>query len=384
MCSSFLFFEDMSMDDVKWMKEAIKQAKKAESYDEVPIGCVIVKDDKVIARGYNKRETLQQSIAHAEIMAIQKACKKLNTWRLEDCILYVTLEPCAHYGKTPPCVDMVIKKGISRVVIGSLDPNPLVAGRGIRKLKENGIEVKIGVLEDKCKEMSKIFMKYITSQRPYVVLKSAMTIDGKISTAIGKSKWITGKEARLEGHKLRNELKGIMVGVNTIIADNPELTCRIDKGRNPIRIVVDSKLRIPLDAKVVNDQFKNKTIIATTEMAHKGKLKLLKDRGIDVIILEAKNNKVDLDRLMVSLAERKIDSILLEGGAELNYSALAEGIVDEVNIFIAPKIIGGREAKSAIAGDGVKELSQAFKLEKMSVGFIGEDIWIKGKVKRGE
>ena len=211
-----------------------------------------------------------------------------------------------------------------------------------------------------------------------------MTIDGKIATVAGKSKWITGKEARLEGHKLRNELKGIMVGVNTIIADNPELTCRIDKGRNPIRIVVDSKLRIPLDAKVVNDQFKNKTIIATTEMAHKGKLKLLKDRGIDVIILEAKNNKVDLDRLMVSLAERKIDSILLEGGAELNYSALAEGIVDEVNIFIAPKIIGGREAKSAIAGDGVKELSQAFKLEKMSVGFIGEDIWIKGKVKRGE
>ena len=254
----------------------------------------------------------------------------------------------------------------------------------LEELKENGIEVKIGVLEDKCKEMNKVFMKYITSQRPYVVLKSAMTIDGKISTAIGKSKWITGKEARLEGHKLRNELKGIMVGVNTIIADNPELTCRIDKGRNSIRIVVDSKLRIPLDAKVVNDQFKNKTIIATTEMAHKGKLKLLKDRGIDVIILEAKNNKVDLDRLMVSLAERKIDSILLEGGAELNYSALAEGIVDEVNIFIAPKIIGGREAKSAIAGDGVKELSQAFKLEKMSVGFIGEDIWIKGKVKRGE
>lgn len=363
--------------DEFYMERAIELAKRGQGMvsPNPMVGAIIVKEGKIIGEGYH----MCYGEDHAEVNAFNNA--KEDT---KGACLYVTLEPCSHYGKTPPCVDMVIKKGISRVVIGSLDPNPLVAGRGIRKLKENGIEVKIGVLEDKCKEMNKVFMKYITSQRPYVVLKSAMTIDGKISTAIGKSKWITGKEARLEGHKLRSELKGIMVGVNTIIADNPELTCRIDKGRNPIRIVVDSKLRIPLDAKVVNDQFKNKTIIATTEMAHKGKLKLLKDRGIDVIILEAKNNKVDLDRLMVSLAERKIDSILLEGGAELNYSALAEGIVDEVNIFIAPKIIGGREAKSAIAGDGVKELSQAFKLEKMSVGFIGEDIWIKGKVKRGE
>ena len=337
--------------DEFYMERAIELAKRGQGMvsPNPMVGAIIVKEGKIIGEGYH----MCYGEAHAEVNAFNNA--KEDT---KGACLYVTLEPCSHYGKTPPCVDMVIKKGISRVVIGSLDPNPLVAGRGIRKLKENGIEVKIGVLEDKCKEMNKVFMKYITSQRPYVVLKSAMTIDGKISTAIGKSKWITGKEARLEGHKLRNELKGIMVGVNTIIADNPELTCRIDKGRNPIRIVVDSKLRIPLDAKVVNDQFKNKTIIATTEMAHKGKLKLLKDRGIDVI--------------------------LLEGGAELNYSALAEGIVDEVNIFIAPKIIGGREAKSAIAGDGVKELSQAFKLEKMSVGFIGEDIWIKGKVKRGE
>lgn len=363
--------------DEFFMERAIELAQRGRGMvsPNPMVGAVLVKDGKIIGEGYHQC----YGQAHAEVNAFNNT--KEDT---RGACLYVTLEPCSHYGKTPPCVDKVIEKGISRVVIGSLDLNPLVSGQGIRKLKENGLEVKVGVLEDKCKEMNKVFMKYITSQRPYVVLKIAMTMDGKIATVKGESQWITGEEARLEGHKLRNELKGIMVGVNTIIADNPELTCRIEEGENPVRIVVDSKLRIPLDAKVVNDNLKNKTIIATTEMADKERLKVLKEKSIDIITVKSKNEKVDLDNLLLSLAEKKIDSILLEGGAELNYSALEEGIVDEVNVFIAPKIVGGRGAKSAIAGEGVKELSQAFKLEEITVKFIGKDIWIKGKVKRGE
>ena len=228
------------------------------------VGAVIVNDGKIIGKGYHE----SYGKAHAEINAFKDA----ETELIEGSTMYVTLEPCSHYGKTPPCVDQIIENRIKRVVIGMVDPNPLVSGKGVKKLQEAGIDVTVGILEDKCKKLNEVFIKYITKKKPFVVLKTAMSLDGKISTTSGESKWITDKEARENVHILRNELTAIMIGIDTVIIDNPELTCRIPNGRNPIRIVVDSNLRIPYDSKILQTAKKFKTIIATTEKARKEKI----------------------------------------------------------------------------------------------------------------
>ena len=339
------------------------------------VGAVIVKENRIIGSGYH----MKYGEAHAEVNAFNAV-----TEDTKGSVLYVTLEPCSHYGKTPPCVDMIIEKGIKRVVIGALDPNPLVAGKGIKKLIDSGIEVRVGTLEKECREINKVFLKYIVEKKPYVILKSAMTLDGKIATASGESKWITSKESRMAGHNLRNKYAAIMVGVNTIIADNPQLTCRIEGGKNPRRIIVDTRLRIPLDAYVVNDEYIYNTVIATTERADKNKLLKLKSRGIEILVCPVKQEKVDLQYLMKVLADLNIDSVLIEGGAELNFSSLQDNIVDEINFFIAPKIIGGVNAKSAIGGEGVQRLIDTFKLENIQISMIEDDICLKGTVKRGE
>ena len=335
------------------------------------VGAVIVKNGEIIGEGYHEC----YGEAHAERNAVKNAKESV-----EDSTIYVTLEPCAHYGKTPPCVDLIIEKKFKKVVIGMLDPNELVAGKSIEKLKKNGIEVIVGIKEEECKKLNEIFIKYITSKSPFVILKSGMSIDGKIATYSGESKWITSKESREDAQNLRNRLNSIMVGVNTIIADDPELTCRINKDKKLIRIVVDTNLRIPLDSKVVKNKDKL-TIIATILNSNERKKKALRDLGVKIIEVSDKNNKVNLKELVKKLGQEGLDSVLIEGGGTLNFSALEDNIVDKVIFYIAPKILGGENSKSCIAGIGFSELNQAVNLKDISYRKIGEDLVVEGYIK---
>ncbi|AGX42462.1 bifunctional diaminohydroxyphosphoribosylaminopyrimidine deaminase/5-amino-6-(5-phosphoribosylamino)uracil reductase RibD [Clostridium saccharobutylicum] len=335
------------------------------------VGAVIVKNGEIIGEGYHEC----YGEAHAERNAVKNAVEDV-----EGSTIYVTLEPCAHYGKTPPCVDLIIEKKFKKVVVGMLDPNPLVAGKSIEKLKNNGIDVIVGIMEEECKKINEVFLKYITEKIPFVVLKSGISLDGKIATVSGESKWITSKESREDGHFLRNGLSGIMVGVNTIISDDPELTCRVKNGRNPIRIVVDTNLRIPLESKVVKNN-DGRTIIATTKRADETKKKNLINLGVKIIEVSEKESRVDLKELMVKLGQESLDSILIEGGGTLNFSALKEGIVDKVRFYIAPKILGGENSKSAIAGIGFSQLEEAVKLNNVTYRQIGDELVVEGYTK---
>lgn len=354
------------------MELAIKLAKKGEGKvnPNPMVGALIVKDGTIIGEGYHEK----YGEGHAEVNAF-KSLKEDPS----GATMYVTLEPCSHYGKTPPCVDKIIQSKIKRVVIGMIDPNPLVSGNGVDKLKRAGIEVKVGVLEDKCKKLNEIFIKYILTKNPFVVLKTAMSLDGKIATRTGESKWITSEKSRLEVHNLRNKLSAIMVGVNTVIKDNPELTCRIENGNDPIRIIVDSTLKIPMDSKVLQNK-DNKTIIVTTKRANINSMQELLKKNIQVIIIEEKNGQVDLSELIKKLGELGIDSILLEGGSTLNYSALEENIVDKVMVYIAPKIIGGESSKTPVGGRGIDKLNDAFKLKNIAINILNEDILVEGYI----
>lgn len=362
----------MSLNE-EYMKLAIELAKKGKGrVNPNPlVGAVIVKDGKIIGKGYHEK----CGTNHAEVNAFLSAKESV-----QGATMYVTLEPCSHYGKTPPCADKIVEKKIAKVVIGMTDPNPLVSGRGIKKLEDAGIEVVTGVLEDECKKVNEVFIKYISKKVPFVVLKTAMSLDGKIATASGESQWITCEESRLKVHELRNELSGIMVGVNTVIKDNPSLTCRIENGRNPRVIVVDSKLRIPTESNVVINNKNNGLIIATTENCDKGKMLKLEEMGVTVLKIPAKNERVDLKKLMIELGNIGVDGILLEGGSTLNYSALEEGIVDKVQVYIAPKIIGGEKAKTPVGGIGIDQLKDHFKVKNIEVSKIGQDILIEGYI----
>lgn len=364
--------------DIRYMKRALKLAKKGIGYTRPNplVGAVIVKDGRIIGEGYHQI----YGGHHAEIDAFMNAKENVS-----GAVMYVTLEPCSHYGKTPPCVNAIVEKGIKKVVIGLKDPNPLVAGRGIEMLRSNGIEVVTGVLEEEGKKLNEIFLKYITTKLPFVILKTAMTLDGKLATANGDSKWITNEQSRQYVHEFRHRVSGIMVGIGTVLADNPELTTRLkDKeGIDPVRIIVDTTARIPLDAKVLNLTSKAKTIIAATERADKRKLKDIEGKGADVIITPLKNNRVDLGYLMQQLGRRGIDSVLLEGGAALNFSALEEGIVDKVISFIAPKIIGGTNSKTPVGGEGIKFMKDAMLLDDIHVSRFLEDIMIEGYMRKG-
>lgn len=365
------------------------------------VGAVIVKDNKIIGMGYHEK----YGENHAERNAVKNALEDV-----EGSTLYVTLEPCAHYGKTPPCVDLVIEKKFKRVVIGMLDPNPLVAGKSIKKLQENNIEVSVGVKEDECRKLNEVFIKYIATKIPFVVLKSAASLDGRIATADGESKWITCEESRRDGHKLRNKYMGILVGINTVIADNPKLNCRMDeaelndetdlltyiqennlayaeglkfmsrnrKAVNPVRIIVDSHLRVPLNSEVINDA--GNTIIGTIRGCNESKKNELESMGIKVIETEPKQGKVDLKKLIEKLSEEGIDSILIEGGGNINFSALEEGIVDKAIFYIAPKIIGGEKTKNSIGGNGFLKLDDAVRLKDTSYRKINDDFVIEGYV----
>ena len=361
------------------MKRAIELAKKGIGYTSPNplVGAVIVKDGRIIGEGYHE----VYGGPHAEVNAFRNAKEDVN-----GATMYVTLEPCSHYGKTPPCANAIVEKEISKVIIGMMDPNPMVAGRGIKILQDNGIQVITCILEDEVKKLNEIFIKYITTKRPFGILKTAMTLDGKIATSSGDSMWITNEASRNYVHEIRHRVSGIMVGVGTILSDNPKLTTRLHnkEGKDPTRIIVDTTARIPLDSNVLNNNSKAKTIIATTERANNEKLQAIKEKGAEIIITPLKDNKVDLSFLMKSLGESGIDSVLIEGGSTLNYSALEEGIIDKVISFIAPKIIGGNESKTPVGGEGIKYIKDAILLEDIQISRFCQDIIIEGYLRKEE
>src|SRR5512135_1975292 len=343
------------------------------------VGAVVVKDDKVVGKGFHKRP----GTPHGEAIALQKAGEKA-----QGATLYVNLEPCCHRDKlTPPCTDAVLKSGVKRVVVGMIDPNPKVSGQGVVLLGEAGVEVDAGLLQEKCERLNQAFRKYITTGLPFVTLKVAQTLDGKIATSSGDSKWITGFEARRQGHLLRHQSDAILVGIGTILRDDPSLTTRIEGLENPhdpCRIVLDSTLRIPLDAKVLNLESKSKTLVATTIAGSTQKMKEIKKKKAGLLILDEKEGLVSLPALMDELAKMGMTNVLIEGGARVNAEALRSGVVDKVMFFVAPKILGGDDARGSIGGKSPEGLSEAIPLYDVHYTKAGEDILIEGYIRKPE
>jgi len=357
------------------MKRALELAKSGwgKTNPNPLVGAVIVKNGEIIAEGYHE----ELGCAHAEIAAFNSARQDV-----EGGTLYVNLEPCSHYGRTPPCAKAIIEAGIKEVVIAMVDPNPKVAGRGIQMLKDADIKVTIGVLEEEARQLNEIFIKYITKNRPFVIMKTAMTIDGKIASVSGNSRWISGESSRQYVHIMRSRVSAVMAGINTVLKDNPSLTTRLAHGggKDPVRIVIDSKGFIPEECNVINADSTAGVILATTSAIESRKEKLLVDKGVKVIKAENKEGHVDLDKLMEELYRLEIDSILLEGGGGLNASALNYGIVDKVMFFIAPKIIGGRNAMTPVEGTGMQLMKDSIGLKNINIRRFGEDILVEGYI----
>lgn len=359
--------------DEKYMRLAMQLAGNAigRTSPNPLVGAVIVKDNRVVGCGWHRKA----GTPHAEVHALNQAGELA-----QGADVYVTLEPCAHYGKTPPCAKALVEAKVKNVYGGLLDVNPKVAGKGFKILEDAGIHVEYGFLQDELRKQNEVFFKWIEHKKPFVVLKAAMTLDGKIATATGQSKWITNETSRAYGYKLRDIYDGIMVGINTVIEDNPMLTARVDGGKNPIRIVVDSSLKIDINANVVQDK-SAKTIIATTDKADKDKILKLQAQYVDVIVVDKdENDKVDIEKLLDILGQQNICSILVEGGATLSGSFVAKKLVDKVYFFIAPKIVGGKEAKTPVAGTGILNLQEALALKDIQIEKLEEDILIIGRV----
>lgn len=359
--------------DEKYMRLAMQLAGNAigRTSPNPLVGAVIVKDNRVVGCGWHRKA----GTPHAEVHALNQAGELA-----QGADVYVTLEPCAHYGKTPPCAKALVEAKVKNVYGGLLDVNPKVAGKGFKILEDAGIHVEYGFLQDELRKQNEVFFKWIEHKKPFVVLKAAMTLDGKIATATGQSKWITNETSRAYGYKLRDIYDGIMVGINTVIEDNPMLTSRVDGGKNPIRIVVDSSLKIDINANLVQDK-SAKTIIATTDKADKDKILKLQAQDVDVIVVDKdENDKVDIEKLLDILGQQNICSILVEGGATLSGSFVAKKLVDKVYFFIAPKIVGGKEAKTPVAGTGILNLQEALALKDIQIEKLEEDILIIGRV----
>lgn len=355
------------------MKKALALAAKGKgrTSPNPVVGAVVVKGNRIIAADYHRKA----GSPHAEILALKKAGA-----RAKGATLYINLEPCCHTDKkTPPCTKAIIKAGIKKVVTGMLDPNPKVCGRGLRDLRKAGIETETGIMEKESKKLNEVFIKYITQKEPFVFLKTAQSLDGKIATSKGESKWITGYHARRYVHRLRNEVDALLVGIGTIKKDNPSLDCRIKGGRNPYRIIVDSGLEISMNAKVLkhDDQ---KTIIAASGSADRKKCELLRSRGVRVLFVKTIHGRIDLKALMRELVRSDITSVMIEGGSSINASALSGGIVDKVLFFIAPKIIGGADAIGAIGGKSPASLASAVQINDPEFKKIGKDFLIEGYI----
>ena len=361
------------MLDENYMRMALRLARKGlgKTSPNPMVGAVIVKNDRIIGKGYHHRFGGK----HAEINAIQSATENTG-----GATLYVTLEPCCHHGKTPPCVEAVIQHNLKRVVIGTLDPNPQVNGRSVEILRQHGIETRVGVLEEESRSLNEAHTKYMTTGLPLVTLKFAQTLDGRIATATGNSQWISSAESRRLAHKLRSLNDAVMVGAGTVLSDDPQLTVRLVKGKNPARIILDSRLRIPPESKVLQSQEEAATIVATTSHADKAKFSRLHEMGTEVLIIpEDDKGEVDLRHLLSILGKRGFSSILVEGGAEVITSMLRLNLADKLVIIIAPKIMG--KGIEAVGELNVADVSQSLKLSFVKTYRMGEDLVVEARVK---
>lgn len=356
-----------------FMKRALELAARAlgRTSPNPVVGAVIVKDGKVVGEGYHARA----GTAHAEVVALQQAGEAAR-----DGVMYVTLEPCNHKGKTPPCTEAVIGAGIRTVYAAILDPNPLVAGKGVKRLQDAGIEVHTGLLEQEAARLNEFFFKFITTGMPFVAVKTAMSLDGKIATRSGDSKWITGEPAREFVHRLRDQYDAILVGIGTVLADNPRLNTRLASkpGRDPVRLIVDGRLEVPLDSNVVQTARQQKTVIYCSMHADRTRIEALKALGVDVVPTTENEEKIPLETILRDVAQRGLTSVLIEGGSRMNAYAFEHNLVDKVFWFIAPRIIGGAKAIPPVAGRGAETVAEALVLRNTELTTWGDDLLITG------
>ena len=373
----YMVFEERgtAMAEEQFMKRAIELAKQGAGWTAPNplVGAVVVKNGRIIGEGYHRK----YGELHAERNALA-ACSEDPA----GATLYVTLEPCCHYGKTPPCTEIIIEKKIAKVVIGSRDPNPKVAGKGARILREHGIEVVEDYMREACDAMNPVFFHYITTKTPYVVLKFAMTLDGKIATRTGASKWITGEAAREHVHRLRGRYAGILAGIGTVLADDPMLNCRIEGAHQPLRIILDSHLRIPMGSRLVRSAKEYPLLIVCNESNRNreegaSRIQKLEEAGAKVWTLPEKNGHPDLNVLMQRLGEEKIDSVLIEGGGTVNEAALKAHIVHHVYAYIAPKIFGGEDAKTPVEGSGIRLPQECANLRLAKITVLLNDMLLE-------
>ncbi len=364
--------------DVTFMKHALRLAARGRgtTSPNPMVGAVVVAKGKIVGSGYHK----QAGGPHAEVFALQKAKSKSR-----HATLYLTLEPCCHTEKrTPPCVPDIIESGVRRVVVAMRDPNPQVAGRGIRQLKQAGIVVDVGCLKHEATKLNEIYIHWVKMGLPFVILKSGMTLDGKIATAKGESKWITGPKAREHVHQFRSRVDAIAVGVNTVLQDDPQLTARLSgkkPTRQPVRIIFDSRLRIPLAARVLKSIETNPTVIATTNMGDSKKMEQLRAKWVEVLVLPQKRKQVSLLRCLQELGDMGITSLMVEGGSELNASFLREGLVNQVYLYMAPALLGGQNAKGLLGGLSPKYLAEKVRVSSLHIQTLGDDLLISGDLK---
>ena len=358
------------------MAQALRLAAKARgrTSPNPMVGAVVERNGRVLASGWHQKA----GEPHAEAIALRKAGKAAK-----GATLYVTLEPCSHTNKrTPPCSPLVIASGVRRVVVAMIDPNPNVSGGGIRAIRRAGIEVVTGVQRGEAERLNEAFIKHVTTGMPFVTMKIAQTLDGKIATAAGESKWITGPEAREAGHRLRNEHDAILVGSNTVLKDDPSLTARLTGMRDPVRIIVDSRLRTPVTARVITQRSSARTVIATVAGAPRTRMEKLRAAGADVLVVRSAAGRVNLKDLMRNLGKLNIQSVLIEGGSEVHASALAAGIVDKAVVFIAPMLMTGTDSLPSIGGRSPRRLSQAVLFREAEVGVVGNDLVLEGYIEK--
>lgn len=353
------------------MSKALGLARRGRGYTcpNPMVGVVAVKGGRFLGGAYH----IRRGQPHAEA----KLLRRLGS-RAQGATLHVNLEPCVHFGKTPPCVDQIIEAGVARVVVGMIDPNPKVNGQGVRKLRQAGIKVTVGVMEAECRHLNRFFIKWIKKKRPYVCLKAGISLNGKISYQ-GESVKLSSPESLRRGHQLRAEYDAILVGAETVRIDNPALTVRWGvRGRNPIRVVVSSDLNLPVEAKVFENTGPNKVLIATTRRVTKTKRQKLEAKGVDVVILPSQDGKVSLKSLLKELGRREISSLLVEGGSRINQSFLIQGLADEVNLFVSPKLLLGQNSTPWIASNGLKKI---LKFDQITTSQLGQDVLISGSIK---
>ncbi|CDO03896.1 Riboflavin biosynthesis protein RibD [Oceanobacillus picturae] len=355
-------------DHSYYMELALNQAKamKGQTDPNPLVGCVIVNGSRIVGIGSH----LKAGEAHAEVHALRMAGE-----HAKGATMYVTLEPCSHHGRTGPCAEAVVRAGVAKVVVATLDPNPVVSGNGVAILKKAGIEVITGICEQESVKINEVFNKYIVTQRPFVSLKVGSSLDGKIATHTNSSKWITSEEARTDVHRLRHENMAILTGINTVLEDNPALTARIPNGKNPIRIVLDSTLKIPLDCQLVKDN-KAETWVFTTSRYNEEKKELLEANGVHVIVLE--RDYIHPVEVLDYMGKKNISSLLVEAGATINASFIEHQLVDKLVVYMAPKLVGGQQAPSFLGGTGAEEMQDAIELNNLQVETIGSDLKITG------